>query len=500
MSQDSELQDLSRRVAHDTENLTLRASYYQALIRAQRASEESLELASAHGDPAARLLRPKTTRSSRIKSSADMRQMARLPVKELDFSKSSNRDFSLQPLRDLELCSLNLSQSRVDLSELDVLRKMPLEELNINECYDLENIDFRVLAELPLKRLNALIKSESLFARLPETNWSCLKNLKLEELAASNLEAIKDEEFRFIENMPLSHLTLENLSRLSDRGWSVLENFQLSTLNMLSCNLSKRAVQFFNKATLKSLSVQYSRSFGEKKLAELASSNLQVLSLTRVPALTNVGLNHLKSMPLRELSIALPNGELGEGLRSILHCPLEKLSLEHLEKIDDSDLKLLNNLELATLKLSSIHTLTGEFFRFLPAKLKTLSLIYCNGLDGSSFDQLAIYQIRNLTLTGAILGDERVLKTIATLPLEELYLGSCELLSDDCFKHFRKIKSLRKLELWSLNVTDTALSDLSGVPLSELKITSCHQITNEGLNRLSHIDSVETIYCKKVRD
>ena len=187
-------------------------------------------------------------------------------------------------------------------------------------------------------------------------------------------------------------------------------------------------------------------------------------------------------------------GELrDETLMALARCPVElkKLVLHECVWISDRGAASLSLLpSLRSLNMNGCESLTDEFLMHLRnnTNLETLRLGGCFQITDEGAAHLAgLSALKRLNLDDCAITD-LALRHVAKLPLRELYLGNCRLITDRGMEVLgAETRDMRNLNLWGCeNISDSGLKFLTSMTnLRKLCLEECTRITDAGLLTLS---------------
>jgi internalin A len=351
---------------------------------------------------------------------------------------------------------LDLSDSRVDVTDLEYLTRLPsLQTLSLPRS-NVTDADLEHVAKLAgLLRL-----------RLGETNISDKGLERLAELGS--LQTLDLPETR-ITDSALEHLAkLHALQTLDLRGTKITENglkhlakvSSLQTLDLRGTKISDAALKHLVK--LNSLENLNLRDTGitDVGLQHLANvSSLRVLNL-RHTEVTDAGLKHLASFS------SLQNLDLS-------YTEITDAGLEHLSK--------LNILQILNLSDTEILDAGLEHLAKLPLLVLDLS---GTKITDSGLEHLGkLNSLQNLDLDETQITDKGLERLAKLGSLLRLRLGTTKI-TDKGLEHLANLRSLLGVRLQATNITDAGLkhleklSSLQDLNLKETKVTA------EGVRRL----------------
>eukprot|EP00808_Paulinella_micropora_P002943 g69170.t1 len=252
---------------------------------------------------------------------------------------------------------------------------------------------------------------------------------------------------------------------------------------------------------------------GPLSLTLLANPRTQSLHCRNLE-LTKAVLRPLTSMhSLNTLTIQDPQGTSDEGLCNILGLPLTELSICASEDVEVKMSRVLHStlsrsprclraLRLEVAELPAQGNLAGVLPTGLP--IQDLEVYTTGAFQGRSLSCLKEFPIKRLSLYSCpnLAGH---ISALFTLPLEDLNLGSTDIVEQDLavmsptlkklnLAHCHNITGsgfaglerlpLEELSLCDTNVKDSSLSFLSKLPLRKLALSACKNITGAGFAAL----------------
>eukprot|EP00457_Paulinella_chromatophora_P004377 gb/GEZN01004389.1/.p1 GENE.gb/GEZN01004389.1/~~gb/GEZN01004389.1/.p1 ORF type:complete len:511 (+),score=47.69 gb/GEZN01004389.1/:66-1598(+) len=223
-------------------------------------------------------------------------------------------------------------------------------------------------------------------------------------------------------------------------------------------------------------------------LAPLARmTSLKTLKIKRVSGESDT-LRHLRGLPLTNLEISCetPDRKLtGMTLDTLAGMPLKKFHLYRC--IIDLKASLPRGQPLEDLSFTLCKISRLDHLRHYP--LKRLNLAGSSGFERvlsdnkSVFSELSFLEELNLSWTRVT---DAGLLALHGLPLKQLNLQSCQNLTGEGLVALSGLP-LEDLHLSETDVTDACLYALHGLPLKKLSFWYCKKLTGEGLSALSDL-------------
>ncbi|MDF1661039.1 MAG: hypothetical protein P1V97_04675 [Planctomycetota bacterium] len=322
-----------------------------------------------------------------------LEHVQRMPLQDLRIANCDELHLGLKylatrPLEVLDVSYYGIAGSFVSDESLEHLKNLPLQRLNFNWCCELTSDGFEHLAELPLKELSlighgaAIKKSAHIFRAMP-----------LEKLRTR--VAFDDSELNDLSQCPLRDFEFAWNSTMTRKGLSSLARLALEKVRIISGEeMTSGSLDFFKNSPIKKLQITGCKDVMNAELKSLQGSPLEELSL-RMP-ITDLGLSHLKDLPLKKLDLKDCHALTDNGLKHLKGMPLEELYLENADQLTGLGLKHLQGSSLRVLNLANASSLRD-------AQLEYLADLPIHSLDLSN--------CRKLTRVG--------LKQLSSLPLEK---------------------------------------------------------------------------------
>jgi hypothetical protein len=119
---------------------------------------------------------------------------------------------------------------------------------------------------------------------------------------------------------------------------------------------------------LTSLDLSDCKRITDVGLAHLRSLPLQNLNLSDCNRISNIGLYYLKTLPLQILDLSYCKFITNDGLSYLSSLPLQQLSLAYCNNITDAGLAHLSSLPLQHLNLYDCHNITDTALEVIPLK------------------------------------------------------------------------------------------------------------------------------------
>ncbi len=250
----------------------------------------------------------------------DLRPLKGMPLKEIRFGNSPVTDLSpleglrlsrisfyttivtdFSPLHGMQLISFDIViDDRV--SNLEVLRGMPIEWLRLNYCPRLRKLDFLTGMELKHVTIGTPVISDfSMLSGMPiegaDLGRSAVTNLaflKGAPIASLSLAETPVADLTVLRDLPLTNLSLNACRQLKDIS-------PLKGLPLISLMLGLTQVKDISALGGMPLEVLHLNNTPVKDLTPLRGAPLKTLYLSECPALTD--LTPLKGLGIRELTL-----------------------------------------------------------------------------------------------------------------------------------------------------------------------------------------------------
>ncbi len=293
------------------------------------------------------------------------------------------------------LRTLDLTNSLITNKGFALLKKLPLEKLDLMQCtkiyFDFQN-GFSSLRRLNLRE--TLITDDELASLkgCPLLTHLNLGNCTgIQRMVGSGLDALAKA------GIPLVALNLADNPRWHRSFGSSLEGFsQLRDLTLCGCSLT------------------------DGQLARFKRLKVTHLDLSENHTISDEGIRSIRKLPLETLILNGCTGISDEGFVSLQSMPLQHLNLEECNITDDGLEVLVKALPLRSLNLKYCLRLTDRGIRWLVLlPLETLKLDGCTGISDEGFNALGDLPLRTLSVSHSEI-TENSLKTLA----EKLYLTS----------------------------------------------------------------------------
>lgn len=364
-------------------------------------------------------------------------------LERLELSGGPFRDALLEPVGRMSgLRALDLQNCRAlsgaGLAHLAGLAQ--LEELNLAQCYGLEDADLAQLPPLPaLRRLDLMIVPE-----LGDDGLAALAGREaLEELSLASTG---------VRGPGLAHLAgLERLRRLDLTGCPVtgadLARLDLERLEVLRL----RACERIDDAALEAIA-------GAEALVRLE------LTKSRI---TDAGLAHLAGLArLEVLSVSIHPGASDAGLaRLVAALPRLRALGAGSTGFGDRALAAVSGREsLTALAIPDTRVTDAGLSRLELPALRRLDLRSCARITGLGLAGADLPALRTLTLGGTAAGDDALAFAAGTPDLRELDLEGCDAVTSRGLAHLRGLERLRALNLERTSVGSAGLVHLAGLP------------------------------------
>lgn len=307
----------------------------------------------------------------------------------------------------------------------------------------------------------------------------------LTSLDLSGCMQFSDEGLQVMSHLrSLHHLNLSGCAKLTDGGATALEGLPLRTLKLTHCHRLTCLRFTRSMPDLETLDMSWCTSLTDDSFSDLSSlDQLRRLNCRGCYQLTEVGLQQLAALPLRDLNLCG-----GVNLRSTnanLPLTIEQLQLSHCDMIGSLD-GVSRLVHLRDLRLDDCHHLTDSSLTALSGlvALHTLDLSSCHELsDISALGGLT--ELRELSLAhNARVHNLKPLRTLTAL--QSLSVQGCNIDDDDVWA----LSGATQLSILNLrhcsNVTDRGLQGLAPLTgMRTLDLHGCQALTDQGLHALS---------------
>lgn len=396
----------------------------------------------------------------------DLKSLAALPLLEqLSVSSPDVTNAGLAVLKDLpNLRTLDLEECRIGATSLEVLvryqlldaAKMPAEPLDDGQVAEIK----KQLKPEDVKKFEAEFEQ----GRHCDRWMADLKGLaKLEELKLTRTD-IRDVGCRYLATIPKikrlymarTYVTDAGLRALSQR--KTIEVIDLQHDNLVSDAGLECAATL---PKLKSLKV-YGPQVTDAGLAHLSGTKtLRVLGLDDT-AVTDAGMEHLKSLSLEELylfrtRVGDPGLQCLKGMTNMVRFRLRDTSLT------DAGMAILKDMKnLKFLDLSENPTMTDAGLE----NLKELDRLEELNLGSTETGDAGVEQLANLA-------------NLKTLNLSKTRITNAGL------DHLKGLQNLRALDLSETEVDDDGLLKAAELPqLKSLSVKLCSGVSSKGVKKL----------------
>lgn len=331
--------------------------------------------------------------------------------------------------------------------------------------------------------------------QVTEEGLGHLAGLPLSQLRLNGCAQIEDSGIRALRDLPsLTRLELHEATRITDAGvaqlprlasltelrmtdsyvtdaglWDIARAREIHTLRLENCNVldGSGLGHLAELPRLRNLGLSRSRHIGDeglralKRIQRLRTLELRNCSISDA-GLVHVGeLRHLESLTLGA-SLRITSG----GLRSLGRLErLADLDLAWCQKVGDlglMHLKSLENLTSLNLKGSKATAVGLQYLRRLP-KLRHLDLGHCDGVT-----------------------DEALGHLLANTQIAKLNLTWCAGITDEGLGHLAQLASLRELDIsFCSQITDAGLERLLACPnrLTALRLEGSDGVSEEACER-----------------
>ena len=204
--------------------------------------------------------------------------------------------------------------------------------------------------------------------------------------------------------------------------------------------------------------------------------------------LSNIGITHLRLVPLQELMIKGNSQITDVGLSKLCSSHLAKLELASITKFTGYALNHLNLQRLSILKIQHCKRLAARHLNCLKhTRLHTLDLTGCTQINNSIFSAITALPIRVLQLNWTKVTDSG-LRKICNMPVTVLGLHATEVYGN-CFRYLQHLL-LSELDLKGTFVTDQIMPYLKRMPLKKLLVAET-LVTYEGLSYVKNIRTLQ---------
>lgn len=367
------------------------------------------------------------------------------------------------------ITSLAVCHSPVTDSTLHVLQTMSIKSFSLDNCYGVFGCFRPSISQLSLTLEHLKLDY------CPGVNDNALKTLqyfgKLQSLSLNFDKQITDEGLRHLSALHnLCSLDLTH-TRVSEVGLALLSGLPLRELVLNECSRMSSLQPLLLMPSLTHLELADCKNLSDDSLFEVLChlSALKKLDLRS----TNIKNRTLAALPPKLISLSLAECRF-----------VSSAGLQTLERIDS--LEVLN---LASLHI--IHLLERErlpknqaqaTMRSLPRTLSCLNLSNSEGLIDSDIAELAtaLPCLSSLSLRHMSMLSDKGLHALRDLPLTELDLTYCSLLSDDGL-----VCSLAKMP-----------------SLSYLNVSHCKLLTVRGLKELlvfGRLRTLDVSFCARLK-
>jgi hypothetical protein len=199
---------------------------------------------------------------------------------------------------------------------------------------------------------------------------------------------------------------------------------------------------------------------------------------------------------LQELDASLPVGGITdedlEGLCSaslkrfvVVDCPLTDRVFRSLARVPNLERVTLNRTDIRGSELAELSGL---------AKLHYLDLSNSASANDESIHGLSrLIGLQVLVLNDTDIGTSVVEQTARLPELIGLSLSDCQRIDDADIERLASIHTLSRIELARTRITDRALRSLAEMPIDQLELAGCKNITPEGVRALATSRTLKSI-------
>ena len=290
----------------------------------------------------------------------------------------------------------------------------------------------------------------------------------------------------------LLHLNLGGCSKITDAGAQNMSNLRLLTLKLTHCHRLVSLGFLRAMAELNSLDVSWCTSLVDDSLQDLSRLHqLRKLNFRGCYQLSDVGLQHLASIPLHALNLC--GGVCLRSTAANLSSSIQELHMSHCDLIGSLD-GVSHLVHLRDLRLDDCYHITDADLNALRSltALRILDLSSCHELsDLSALEGLT--DLRELSVAhNARVHDLTPLKNMTKL--QNLSVQGCNVDDDDVWA-LSNAKEMVSLNLrYCSNITDRGLQGLATLQkVRTLDLHGCRALTDQGLRALSSMHELDTL-------
>ena len=285
----------------------------------------------------------------------------------------------------------------------------------------------------------------------------------------------------------LHHLTLQNLPKLTPTSLTpLLQSLRLlTTTNLELPTLHDTVLENF---------ANYPVVYGTKPHANMAS--MTILTLANLPVLTDAGLTTIWNACAKLKDVTLTNLVLCGGAVGRINGPLINLTMQGMPKATDESLvhflehkEKCKKLISLTLDLENITDEVVAAIALHCSRVTTLSISNNAFITGDAVASLlgSVGKLLDLSLTkcSKITDDVLFKASRKCLRLKVMEVGGCRLITNKGYKTVSSLKALTSVDLSNNNmVTDNVFRLIPGNCLTDLDVSYCGKITDEGLKSI----------------
>ena len=403
----------------------------------------------------------------------------------------------LRHSRHSRLAHLKLATSNVTTSWLAHLVDLPITRLDLSGCTAIEDAGLAFLAKLPLTDLDLTSCEE-----LTDGGLAHLADLQLTRLVLNRCGRTTEAGLWHLTRLPLVDFSYD-VGDMTAAGLALLAQLSQHLCLCASDNFTDVGLQHFARLPVTELRLSNVEHPGRGVFVCLARLPLKRLAVPVSDFVRGADLTALRGLRLTHLDLS--NCYVTGGLHNLAGmATLQKLNLPGCGIVDD-DLRHLTGLPLIELHLWDAFV-TDDGLRHLAGLQLTKLDLSCCCIQGSGLRYLAGMPLSELIVGISANDDGGALYHVAQLPLRRLfYLGSayagfshftqhCTLqrlslggghVPDSVLASIGKLTSLTTLSLGYCVFSDSGLAHLAALPLSELYLGSCTNVTDDGLAQLT---------------
>ncbi len=382
-----------------------------------------------------------------------------------------------------------------------------LHSLDLSQCDHVGDEEMAYLGGFPSTRLNLQLQEKyqknfrleklkiSNCRQITEWGIKQLSTLSLTHLDLSSNLWMTDKAVGYLTALPLKHLSLFWCMNITNEGLKTLaRSSNLTSLNLDRCNATNATLNALSKLNLVDLDLSLCDKITDAGLKSLSKLNLVDLNLGLCGKITDAGLKPLLKTSLQTL--CLHGDQITDStLQDLSSCPqLTELDLTSCPKISDIGLKAIAKCPLKRLELSECYQLSSKGIGHLAnsISLTYLNLEFCSDID-DSLKMLSSLPLTTLHLGYTLISDQGMQDLAKCSSLTSLRLNGCRKITDEGINAISHL-NLRKLGLTQCKISDLSLRHLAGCSsLTWLSLFGCKKIADEGIkairhNKLTHLD------------